>query len=84
MKEIKKVLLCGLGAIGSIYANKISHYDNANLKILVDKNRYEKYTKAPKIFNGKELKLNYVLPDFEEKVDLIIIATKYDGLSILV
>lgn len=81
MKEIKKVLLCGLGAIGSIYANKISHYDNANLKILVDKNRYEKYTKAPKIFNGKELKLNYVLPDFEEKVDLIIIATKYDGLS---
>lgn len=81
MEEIKHVLICGIGAIGSIYANKICHYDNKNLKILVDKNRLEKYTKHPKIFNGKELKLNYVLPENTDfKADLIIIATKFYGL----
>ena len=82
MEEIKHVLICGIGAIGSIYADKISRYDNKNLKILVDKTRYEKYLKNPKIFNGKELKLNYILPENNEyKADLIIIATKYNGLN---
>jgi len=81
MKEIKRVLICGIGAIGSIYANIISNYDNENLKILVDELRYQKYKQNPKIFNGKELKLNYVLPDENNfKADLIIIATKYSGL----
>ena len=80
MKEIKNVLICGIGAIGSIYADKISAYDNENLKILVDEKRFEKYIKTPKIFNGKELKLNYILPDKENfKADLIIISTKYNG-----
>lgn len=80
MNKIKNVLICGIGAIGSIYADKISKYDNGNLKILVDKNRLEKYGKNPKIFNGKKLKLNYILPDNRDfKADLIIIATKYDG-----
>jgi len=82
MKEIKHVLICGIGAIGSIYADKISRYDNENLKILVDKSRLEKYSKSPKIFNGKELKLSYILPENTDfKADLIIIATKYDGLN---
>ena len=82
MKEIKHVLICGIGAIGSIYADKISRYDNENLKILVDKTRLEKYSKSPKIFNGKELKLSYILPENTDfKADLIIIATKYDGLN---
>ena len=81
MKEITQVLICGIGAIGSIYADKISCYGNANLKILVDKDRLEKYQKNPKIFNGHELKLNYVLPDNTNfKADLIMLATKYDGL----
>ena len=81
MKEIKKVLICGIGAIGSIYANKISQFDNDSLRILVDKERYEKYKKNPKIFHGKQLNLNYILPENKDyKADLIIIATKYDGL----
>ena len=82
MLEINKVLICGIGAIGSIYANKINKYSPNNLRILVDKDRLEKYIKSPKIFNGKELKLNYILPEVENyKADLIIIATKYDGLA---
>lgn len=82
MKEIKTVLICGIGAVGSIYANKINQYDSSNLKILVDENRLKQYIKTPKIFNGKELILDYILPDNTNyKADLIIIATKFDGLN---
>lgn len=80
MKEIKNILICGIGAIGSIYADKINKNNN-NLKILVDEKRLEKYTKNPKIFNGKTLNLNYILPtETNFQADLIIIATKSDGL----
>ena len=82
MREIKNILICGIGAVGSVYANAINNYDHENLRILVDKKRFEKYSKEPKIFNGKKLDLNYILPDETSyKADLIIIATKYDGLN---
>lgn len=82
MKEIKKVLVCGIGAVGSIYANKINEYDSESLRVLVDKKRLENYTNYPKIFNGKQLYFNYVLPENKDfKADLIIIATKFDGLN---
>ena len=79
MREIKNVLICGLGAIGTIYAEKLR--DCTDLRILTDKERFERYTKNPIIFNGKKLNFNYILP--EEKnftADLIIIATKFNGL----
>lgn len=82
MKEIKKVLVCGIGAVGSIYADKIEKFSPDDLRILVDKNRLERYKKNPTIFNGRILNFNYILPiatDF--KADLIIIATKFDGLQ---
>lgn len=79
--EVKNVLICGLGAVGSIYANKINEFNNKNLKILVDEKRLKKYTDNPKIFNGKPLCLDYILPqNTDYKADLIIIATKYNGL----
>lgn len=82
MKDIEKVLVCGIGAIGSIYANAINEYDSKNLRILVDKKRLENYTQNPKIFNGRPLNFNYILPDATDfKADLIIIATKFDGLN---
>ncbi len=82
MKEIKNILVCGIGAIGSIYAEKIQKSTPENLRILVDKKRLEKYTKYPVIFNGKELNFNYVLPEEKDfKADLVIIATKFDGLN---
>lgn len=76
MREIENVLICGLGAIGSIYADKIK-----GAKILVDSDRLERYKKNPTTFNGKVMELDYILPDDEFKADLIIIATKYDGLA---
>lgn len=81
MKEIQNVLICGIGAVGSIYANRINKYNSESLKVLVDKVRLENYTKNPKTFNGEKMIFNYILPqDTSYKADLIIIATKYDGL----
>ena len=77
MKEIKKVLLCGIGAIGCVYAEKMLKFDVENFRVLVDANRFERYSKEPLIFNGEELNPKYVLPDCTDfKADLIIIAVK--------
>lgn len=82
MKKINNILICGIGAIGSIYADKIQRYNPENLRILVDEKRLERYKKNPIIFNGKELNLTYILPSQKDfKADLIIIATKYEGLK---
>lgn len=81
MKEIKNIVICGLGAIGSIYAVKIQDYNKDILKILVDEARYDNYKKNPLIFQGKEYDFDYVLPQQGEPADLIIIATKSSGLS---
>lgn len=82
MRDIKNVLICGIGAVGSIYADKIQNYAPQSLKVLVDEDRYQKYIKNPIVFNGRELNFNYILPyDNNFKADLIIIATKYDGLK---
>lgn len=50
MKEIKKVLICGIGAVGSIYANKINEFDRENLRVLVDKKRLGKLYKKSENF----------------------------------
>lgn len=82
MRDIKNVLICGLGAIGSIYADKIQKFNPDSLRVLADEERFERYTKNPIIFNGNELYFNYILPNENSfKADLVIIATKYDGLS---
>lgn len=80
--DIKNVLICGIGAVGSIYAQKIQNFSPDNLRILVDEKRFRKYIKNPVIFNEKELNFDYILPKNENfEADLIIIATKYDGLN---
>lgn len=82
MRDIKNVLICGIGAVGSIYADKIQNYNPQGLRVLVDEERLKKYIKNPIVFNGRELNFNYILPDDRNfKADLIIIATKYDGLK---
>ncbi len=82
MKEIKNVLVCGIGAVGSIYADKIEKFTPQNLRVLVDEARLERYKKNPTVFNGRVLDFNYILPNNTSfKADLIIIATKFDGLN---
>lgn len=77
--EIKKVIICGLGAVGLTYANKLK--DICELKILADEKRVEKYKNNPPVFNGNPVSLNYITPHDSFTPDLIIIATKNDGLD---
>lgn len=77
--EIKNVIICGLGALGLTYANKLK--DVCNLKILADSNRIEKYKKNIPTLNGCNLELDYITPDEKWECDLIIIAVKSLGLD---
>lgn len=82
MKEINKVIICGLGGLGSIFASAIKDSNSGILKILLNEERYKKYKMTPTIFNSKEYNFEYILPDENNfKADLIIIATKNDGLN---
>ncbi len=77
MKEIKNVLLCGLGAIGAIIAVSVSNSRNACLKVLLDEKRYQKYKNSPAIFNNVSYNFDYILPDCRNfKADMVIIAVK--------
>lgn len=80
MKEIKNIILCGCGAIGSIYADIFSKVPDINFRVLVDEARLKRYSLNPISFNGNKLDLNYILPDeVNFKADLVIIATKMAG-----
>jgi len=83
MNEIKNVVIVGIGAIGMIFASRIQHCENVNLYALVDDERKDRYIKNGIIFNGIPYYFNYVLPnnDSNIKSDLIIIATKSQGLK---
>ena len=80
MKKITNVLLCGLGAIGSIYAVKISQNKESKLSVLVDEARLIGYKNSPLVFNGQEYSFNYITKDSSFVADLIIIATKNNQL----
>ena len=59
---IKNVLICGIGAIGSIYAVKLLENKKCNLKILVDETRLERYKQNGLDFNDKKYDFDYTLP----------------------
>ena len=82
MNEIKNVIICGLGAVGTAFAVKILNKRPDTLKILVDEKRLLKYKTNPRTFNGKPLNFQYILPDDRNyKADLILIAVKYNNLE---
>ena len=81
MKQINKVLICGLGAIGSIYAVKILQNKNIDLSVLVDKARLNRYKSEPLNFNGEEYNFNYITSGNAYIADLIILAVKNNALD---
>lgn len=77
---MKKILICGLGAVGLTYAVKFK--GSSELKILVDEERYKRYTQNKPVFNGVAQEFDYILPnDKPFQPDLIIIAVKAQGLE---
>ena len=80
MKEIRKVGLIGLGALGVMYAERLTDA-GAELIVIADETRAVRYIKDGVYANGRKLKLHFRTPLEAEPVDLLIIATKYGGLQ---
>ena len=77
--EINNVIICGLGALGLTYANKLKGL--CTLKVLADIERIKNYRAKAPIFNNQPLELEYILPQENFNADLIIISTKSVGLD---
>lgn len=81
MKPIRSVVLVGLGAIGTLYAARISARDPACLRIVADSARTARYRADPPSFNGARLDLNYIAPENPgPPADLVLVAAKSTGL----
>lgn len=77
--ETNNIIICGLGALGLTYADKL--VNKCNLKILADTTRIQKYKAQKPIFNNKPLELDYISPNEIFQADLIIITTKSTNLD---
>lgn len=81
MREIKRVSIVGLGAIGGIYGSKLLEMDPETLTVIADKKRAKKYGEEGIVINGKRYKFHCVDPiERVEPADLILVAVKYHHL----
>lgn len=79
---VQSAALIGLGAIGILYAARISARDPACLRIIADSARIARYKTAPPSFNGTRLDLNYVVPENPgPPADLVLVAVKSTALA---
>ena len=82
MLVIQKVIVSGLGAIGSAYAARIYDTSPELVTVVVDTERLERYQREGITINGKAYSFRMVTPDVSEKpADLILIAVKYHQLG---
>ena len=74
---VQQAVLIGLGAIGTLYAARISARLPDQLRILADPERIARYQADPPSLNGRLLDLHYVTPDRPgPPADLILVAVK--------
>ncbi|HBE79036.1 MAG TPA: 2-dehydropantoate 2-reductase [Firmicutes bacterium] len=82
MKEIQKVYISGLGAIGSAYASLLFEADPALVTVIADPERIGRYQKNGITVNGKPYPFQYSQPGFSQgPADLILIAVKQHHLE---
>lgn len=82
MKKIENAYFIGLGAMGAIYASKFHKAFPGKVRIIVSRERKERYTKSGIIVNGEKFDFNYFVPgESGPKADLIFVAVKYHDLD---
>lgn len=82
MREIKKISIIGIGAVGSTYASKLHDMDGQCLQVIADSARIERYNAQCFVVNDKSYNFNYVKPEeIVEPADLIIVAVKFHQLQ---
>ena len=80
--KINKVTIIGLGAIGGFMASKLSQVlDKTQLRVLAEGERKARLEKEGILINDKHYTFSVVTPKEQEPADLILIATKYNGLD---
>jgi len=79
MNEIRTVGLIGLGAVGALYGERLLA-NGAQLRVIVDEARKERYAREGVYVNGVRVDFPYVTPKDAQKVDLLLIVTKEGGL----
>ena len=78
--EIKTVSVIGLGALGTMYAHRISQR-MPGVRIVADAARIARYRKNGITCNGEPCDFRYVAPGEGEEADLLIFAVKQGGLE---
>jgi 2-dehydropantoate 2-reductase len=82
MKKIQNISVIGLGAIGCAYTSKLSEMDPECVKVIVNRERRERYAKNGFIINGKPYNFCYIQPEEKTKpADLLIVAVKFHDLQ---
>ncbi|WP_195891912.1 ketopantoate reductase family protein [Neobacillus dielmonensis] len=81
--EIRKVSIIGLGALGILFGHQFSkNMPKADLRIIADKGRRNRYEQEGVYCNGERCDFHYVTPDEAcEPADLLIFTVKFDGLQ---
>lgn len=79
MNEIRTVGLIGLGAVGALYGERLLAH-GAQLRVIVDEERKERYAREGVYVNGVRVDFPYVTPKDAQRVDLLLIVTKEGGL----
>ena len=93
MEKIKNVMIVGLGALGTLYADAVEKTEGRELYVLVDEARKERYERDGRFLRGERCDFRYITPGEtlptasgssaagdEGKADLIIICTKSNGM----
>ena len=83
MKEIKKVAIVGMGALGMLFGNRIAeNMGSDSIYYVADEDRVKRYAKTVFTINGEEK--HFVVKSGKEAtvVDLVIVATKYNHLTV--
>ncbi len=82
MREIKKLSIIGLGAIGAIYASKIHEMDGEMLRVIANKERARRYGEEGLKINGNHYHFNCIDPEEKtEPADLLIVSVKFHHLD---
>lgn len=81
MEKIRKVMIVGLGALGTLYADAFQKTEGCEVYVLVDEERKAAYEASGRVLNGAPCSFRYVLPEEAgDPMDLILVCTKSNGM----
>lgn len=81
MADIINVAIVGIGALGMMYGEHIMTSGKADLSFIMDENRLVKHKDDIYTVNGVAQNFNFLSPKAASVMDLIIVATKFNGLD---